>query len=157
MPIGAQRAASACPPSPIDLAAVLRLKRRADFVRVARAGRKWVAPGLILQVAKAPEGRNPGDRRAVVRVGFTVSRKMGIAVVRNRVRRRLKAAVGEVMPKFARAGHDFVVIGRAATRVRPYASLTADLKRGLKRLDALADRPAEAASSVSGTQSARLE
>lgn len=115
-----------------------------------------MAPGLILQVAKAPEGHDPGEGRAAVRVGFTVSRKVGNAVVRNRVRRRLKAAVGEVMPEFASAGHDFVVIGRAATPGRPYASLIADLKRGLKRLDALADRPGEAASSGGGTQMASL-
>ncbi|MDP6603783.1 MAG: ribonuclease P protein component [Rhodospirillales bacterium] len=156
MPIGAQRAASVCPPSPFELAAVLRIKRRVDFVRVARAGRKWVAPGLILQVLNAPEGGNSADGRAVVRVGFTVSRKVGNAVVRNRVRRRLRAAVGEVMPAFAGAGHDFVVIGRAATRRRPYASLITDLKRGLKRLDVFEDRPTEAASKGGAIQSARL-
>ncbi|HJO69501.1 MAG TPA: ribonuclease P protein component [Rhodospirillales bacterium] len=133
----------------------MRLKRRADFVRVARAGRKWVAPGLILQMAGASEGCNPADGRAVVRVGFTVSRKVGNAVVRNRVRRRLKAAVGEVMPAFASAGRDFVVIGRRATRGRPYSSLIADLKRGLKRLDAFEDRPAGAAATGGGMKTAR--
>lgn len=69
-------------------------------------------------------------------MGFTVSRKVGKAVQRNRARRRLRAAAEIVMPDLAREGHDFVVIGRAATLKRPFASLVRDLKKALMELDA---------------------
>ena len=72
-----------------------------------------------------------------MRVGFTVSRKVGNAVARNRARRRLRAAVDRVMPSRARPGHDFVVIGRAGTLTRPFDSLVRDLTTALRRLDAL--------------------
>lgn len=76
-----------------------------------------------------------------MRVGFTVSRKVGNAVARNRARRRLRAAVDRVMPTRARPGHDFVVIGRAGTLTRPFDSLVGDLTTALHRLDALDPEP----------------
>ena len=76
-----------------------------------------------------------------MRVGFTVSRKVGNAVARNRARRRLRAAVDQVIPTRARPGHDFVVIGRAATLTRPFNALVGDLTTALQRLDALDPEP----------------
>lgn len=130
------------------MAAVPRLKQRREFLRVAAVGRKWVAAGLILQAM-----RHPADERAraSVRVGFTVSRKVGGAVVRNRVRRRLRAAMEKVFPGQAAAGYDFVIIGRAATVKRSFGALVGDLETALRRLGAhredgkrRADRRAEA-------------
>jgi len=67
------------------------LKRRPEFLRVAAGRVKWVTPGLVLQA------RCRGDAEEEIRVGFTVSRKVGNAVRRNRARRRLRAAAGEVL------------------------------------------------------------
>lgn len=112
-----------------------RLKRRSDFLKVAGAARKWVAPGLILQVrAHEHEGLTPA--LPLFRVGFTVSRKVGGAVVRNRARRRLHAVVAEIMPYHAASGRDYVLIGRAATVRRPFDALAGDLETALKRLGA---------------------
>lgn len=69
-----------------------------------------------------------------LRVGFTVSRKVGNAVKRNRARRRLKAAAEQIMPVHAAPGYDYVVIGRQETLVRPFALLLQDLQAALKRL-----------------------
>lgn len=129
-----------------------RLKRRRDFLSVARTGRKWVAPGLILQirphmeVSGATRRRGNGTNGGVagppesdggtLRVGFTVSRKVGGAVVRNRARRRLRAAVQAVMPGHAAPGHDYVVIGRRATVARRFTALRDDLEMALRRLGA---------------------
>jgi ribonuclease P protein component len=112
-----------------------RLKRRSDFLRVAGAARKWVAPGLILQVRPHDEGAAAASLPPI-RVGFTVSRKVGGAVVRNRARRRLHAAVAALMPDHAASGRDYVLIGRAGTVRRPFAALTADLETALRRLGA---------------------
>src|SRR5688572_11858500 len=121
-----------------------RLKRRAEFLQVAAANRKWVAPGLILQVRRQPEPHAspteaaaapaaPDDARAAVRVGFTASRKVGNAVKRNRARRRLRAVAEQVLPHAA-PGNDFVLIARAATIDRDFDALRNDLVAGLKRL-----------------------
>jgi ribonuclease P protein component len=110
------------------MAALARLKRRAEFLRVAGTKRKWVAPGLILQAA--PRTTQNGEPR----IGYTASRKVGIAVVRNRARRRLKAAVAAMMPLHAVPGHDYVLVARAETARRPFAALVGDLETGLKRL-----------------------
>jgi ribonuclease P protein component len=106
-----------------------RLKKRADFLRIAAERRKWAAPGLILQAAPVPQ-----TEADVTRVGFTCSKKVGNAVARNRARRRLKAAAAELMPELATPGLDYVVIGRPETVSRPYSLLLQDLRAALKRV-----------------------
>jgi len=106
-----------------------RLKRRAEFLRVAAMRRKWAAEGLILQAAAAEQGLE-----SVPRIGFTVTKKIGNAVTRNRARRRLKAAAEQVMPDHAATGHDYVAIGRSTTVERPFALLVGDFEAALRRL-----------------------
>jgi len=112
--------------------AVPRLKRRSEFLRIAGTRRKFVAPGLILQLRKV--GGAPDA--AAIKVGFTVSRKVGNAVARNRAKRRLRAAADQILAGHASAGHEFVIIGRRGTLDRPFPALLKDLKTALKRLDA---------------------
>ena len=107
-----------------------RLTRRPEFLRVARGRRKAVAPGLVLQAASLePEISGPRPR-----VGFTASKKVGNAVARNRARRRLKAAVRDVLGERAGEAMDYVVIARAATVARPYAALLEDLRGAVDRV-----------------------
>lgn len=115
----------------MSLLRLIRLTRRKDFLFLAKEGRKAVASGLVLQVAPSSDEALRIDTVNIARVGFTVSSKVGNAVVRNRVRRRLKAAVTEVFPQSAQAGLDYVVIGRRAALKRPYGSLIKDLKYAL--------------------------
>jgi len=128
------------------MVAVGRLKRRPDFLRVAAGRRRWVAPGLILQALGHQVDQAAGT--AMPRVGFTASAKVGGAVVRNRARRRLRAVAAAVLPEYASAGHDYVLIARAGTVSRPFSALIADLESGLRRLglyreasNAMAERP----------------
>ncbi len=113
-------------------APIERLKQRSEFLRVAAARRKWVTPGLILQAASMPAG--PDNR--TFRIGYTASRKVGGAVRRNRARRRLRAAVAEVMANRAQAGRDYVLIARPATVERRFTDLISDLKSALDGLAA---------------------
>lgn len=113
---------------------VERLKTRRQFLRVAAGKRKWAAPGIVLQVAP-----QPSDDRAVSegpRYGLTVSKRVGNAVVRNRARRRLRAAAEEVLPRCAVATHDYVLIGRQGTPSRDFGELKNDLETGLRKLGA---------------------
>ena len=121
--------------------AIGRLKTRPEFLKVAATGAKWVTPGLVLQARQRPAVTGPTsmatatDTRAEwVRVGFTVSRKVGNAVRRNRARRRLRAVVAELLPEHGRAGCDYVLIGRAGTLDRRYTDLVSDLRTALVQI-----------------------
>lgn len=127
--------------APHERLCLSRLKRRADFLRVAGMRRKWVTPGLLLQVAPAPENAPVSEVADILRLGFTVSRKVGNAVTRNRARRRLKAAADHVMPLHAAPGFDYVLIGRRETVARPFSLLLQDLQTALKRLNVMQPEP----------------
>lgn len=114
-------------------AGIPRLKKRPEFLRVAATRKKWVATGLILQVRRRNESESDV---ASPRVGFTVSRKVGNAVYRNRVRRRLRAAADLVMGEHASGGHDFVIIGRQGTIKRSFSDILSDLETALKKMGA---------------------
>jgi ribonuclease P protein component len=116
--------------------AVGRLKRRAEFLRVAASRRKWAAPGLILQAAPAEPQVDNSASAHTIRVGFTCSKKVGNAVARNRAKRRLRAAAREVIGVEGKPSHDYVLIGRTETLRRPYALLLQDLRTALKRVGA---------------------
>ncbi len=91
-------------------------------------------PGFVLQLAPAPAELS----RPAIRVGFTVSRKVGNAVERNRVRRRLREVARQVIPAQALPDFDYVLVGRQAALGRDFATLRQELVEALKRLKALA-------------------
>ena len=109
-----------------ELLAVKMLTARSDFVVVQSKGKKWVSHGLILQVYK-----NDLD---IIRIGYTVSKKVDkSAVKRNRIKRRLRSIVGEIIPTHAKNGYDYILVGRKLTATRPYETLKNDLKWCLKK------------------------
>ena len=112
-------------PGPI-VAPPQRLKQRADFLRAAKNGRKAAMPGLVLQALAQAE---PGPAR----IGFTVTKKVGNAVIRNRTRRRLKEATRLLLQERPVASVDLVLIGRDTTRARPFSALMDDIRRALTK------------------------
>jgi ribonuclease P protein component len=113
------------------------LKTRADFLRVAASGRRAVRPGLMLQAAGCPSGAVDSG---LVRVGFTASRKVGNAVVRNRAKRRLRAAASEILARDGEPGTDYVLIARAGTGTRRYLDLIGDLAGALRQVSRQSER-----------------
>jgi ribonuclease P protein component len=105
------------------------IKKRSDFL-AANAGRRAATPGFVLLV----RDRKDGD--VLKRVGFTVSKKIGNAVIRNRMKRRFRALAREVIPARGHAGCDHVMIGRIAGIERDYGLLRQDLTRALQRIAA---------------------
>lgn len=130
--------------------AVRTLKKRAEFLRL-RGGARFATPAFVLETrpseleaatAATPARPDAADTQlSDMRFGYTVTKKLGGAVMRNRIRRRLKAAVSVVAPKFALSGHDYVLVARAAAYDRAFPDLKKDLERALQRVHHAAANP----------------
>lgn len=119
----APSAVSLCPGGGDPVLATLR--KRADFLRAASARRQGTA-GFLLQ------GRDRADGDPAIRLGFTASKKIGNAVMRNRAKRRLRALAREILPPLAKPGWDYVLVARPeATVTRDFAHLRDDLRSAL--------------------------
>jgi ribonuclease P protein component len=103
-----------------------RLTRRTDFLAAARG---WRASGSAF-VVQARRRAEDGPAR----IGFTVSRQVGNAVERNRVRRRLREMVRLSEGGGMHGGHDYVLIGRRAALAAPFGELRQDLDAALRRI-----------------------
>jgi ribonuclease P protein component len=121
---GAECAARA---RPQEAQRLTTIKRRADFL-AANTGLRASTPGFVLLV-RAREDTDPG-----MRVGFTVTRKIGGAVVRNRMKRRFRALAREIISTKGVPGADHVMIGRAKGIEREFATLKNELAGALERL-----------------------
>ena len=104
------------------------LKKRADFVQVSHAGASIATKGVVLQYYKR------SCDAPCARVGFTATKRLGNAVIRNRVKRRLRAAAQDVFSSMGDAGYDYVLIGRYTTASRPYHMLIKDIKYALHQV-----------------------
>ena len=105
-----------------------RLRQRADFLAAA-SGIKTTAAAFVLQARKRSDD-------GPARLGFTVSKKVGNAVERNRVRRRLREIVRRSGADRMRSGHDYVLIGRRAALNVPFDRITLDFEVALRRVHA---------------------
>lgn len=124
-------AVSVCPECPAQAVGptIQVLIKRADFLRASRAARRATGT-MIVQARKRPAGQATG-----IRVGFTCSKKVGNAVARNRAKRRLRAAMREVLPHLGQDGWDYVLIGRhEKTIAAPFETLLHDLTYAVKKL-----------------------
>ena len=114
---------------------LVTIKRRADFLRV-RGGRRWSNPAFALEAMARDETIKPVVEPPTARFGFTVTKKLGNAVVRNRIKRRLREAVRHSASPYCRADFDYVLIARGAALARAFADLKGDLVSALQRVHA---------------------
>ena len=119
---------------------LVTLQRRSEFLRIRNALR-WATAAFVLE-AKSREGWSPPVPvpAEIARFGFTVTKQLGGAVKRNRIRRRLKAVVS-LKSEHARPGFDYVVIARAAAGTRIFADLLQDFELGFDRLHSRPPKP----------------
>ncbi len=110
-------------------AGLTTLKRRAEFLRI-RKGARSATQSFVLEAKRQAEGALAGKAR----FGFTVSRAVGGAVDRNRIKRRLKAAVRDLAGEHAQRDFDYVVIARRPALDCDFAGLVADLAKAFERV-----------------------
>ncbi len=103
-----------------------RLKKRAEFLFV-RDGRYRAQGAVVVQARKNPNQEG-------LRVGFTATKKIGNAVIRNRAKRRLRETARKLLPEYGVPGTDYVFIARQNTCSRTYSDLVDDVKKALLTL-----------------------
>lgn len=109
---------------------LVTLKKRAEFLRV-RGGARWATPSFVIEAKRRPESGAPDE---APRFGFTVTKKLGNAVVRNRIRRRLKSLIRGLGDNRADPAFDYVIIARSDSFIRPFKQLAADLDIALNKI-----------------------
>ncbi|MGD9829491.1 MAG: ribonuclease P protein component [Hyphomicrobiaceae bacterium] len=122
------------------------LRKRAEFLKV-RGGARWATPAFVME-ARSRDGdtgsKDGGEGAAAApRFGFTVTKRIGNAVVRNRIRRRLREALRRMVgvqavtdaeaSRHVMPGHDYVLIARSAAAERPFDQLLKDLAMAFER------------------------
>lgn len=136
------------------------LKKRKDFLWV-RGGRRWATASLVLEGRRKPGKadnamrredntdslpgkslleKNPGIAEDEPRFGFTVTRRVGNAVIRNRIKRRLRETVRQVAPHCAKPGYDYVLVGRRAALDRSFADMLRDLEIAFPKVHGLSKK-----------------
>lgn len=108
---------------------VVRLKRRPQFL-FARSGTSYRTKSMVVQARRRPDWSKNGQ----IGEGFTATKKIGNAVLRNRAKRRLKAAARQLLPIHGRRGVDYVFIARQQTASLAWARLLDDMEKALLSL-----------------------
>lgn len=128
--VARQDAEAANAPAVLSCGMPATLLKRADFLRAAKA-RRVPCPAFLVQA----RARDDEDAPSGARIGYTCTKKLGNAVTRNRAKRRLRAVARAVLPRHARDGWDYVLVGRPDVTVsHDFAAMCADLKRALRKL-----------------------
>lgn len=110
---------------PQEAVRLITLRKRSEFL-AANHGKRAASGGLVLLV------RDRADGDPQIRVGFTVTKKIGNAVVRNRMKRRFRELARHILPLSGIPGADHVLIGRPSGIEKPFTALSVDLKRALQ-------------------------
>jgi ribonuclease P protein component len=119
---------------------IQRLTRRPQFLAAAKGVHAARGAVLCQKLARDPDSPHSPEP-ALIRAGFTATKRLGGAVVRNRAKRRLREAARALLPVHGEAGSDYVFIARQGAAERPWDRLLDDMKRALISL-ASQERPA---------------
>ena len=110
---------------------ILVIRKRPDFL-AANRGKRFVSSGFVLLAFKRRDDHPVAKN--TIRYGITVTKKIGNAVARNRMKRRFRALLAEILPKYGIAGVDHIMIGRKQNIEPEFAIMKTELEKGLKHL-----------------------
>lgn len=110
------------------------IKKRPDFL-AANRGKRYATPGFVLLV------HDRRDDDPTKRLGITITKKVGNAVVRNRMRRRFRELAAELLPALGKAGADHILIGREGGIERDFGQLREEMVKALGKLGSASPLP----------------
>jgi ribonuclease P protein component len=105
------------------------ITHRSSFVRMNASAARFVVSSFILQMIE-----NPALGQDEMRVGYTVTKKLGGAVVRNRIKRRLREAVRKAVPAHAKPQRDYVFIARSKALECEFSELVREMEFAFSRI-----------------------
>ncbi len=108
------------------------LTKRADFLRLQNSKRKWITSSYILLILPKKQDNTQDD----IRVGYTVTKKVGNSPERSRIKRRLKELTRLHLSQHGKKDFDYLFIGRANAKHENFATMVKNLEKGLIFLDA---------------------
>lgn len=115
-----------------NMKSIDRLKKRSDFLYVQKNGQKWIAKTMIVEICP--------NQDLGIRFGLTVSKKVSkLAVLRNRLKRRLRSACLNILGDYKLQNVDIVVVGRVGAENIAFDTLQNDLRWCLKKMDIYPD------------------
>lgn len=109
------------------------IKNRRDFLTLNGSKHKFVASGFILVAKERPYDHPIKD---ISRIGYTVTKKMGNAVIRNRIKRRLREAARKTVPHLMQPGFDYMLISRPSALACEFSALIRDMEIAFSRIHA---------------------
>lgn len=107
---------------------LVSLKKRQEFIDIAKKGDSVATKGLVLQVLPFSN-----ENESIINIGFTATKKIGNAVKRNKVKRKLRSLAREIISEKADSKYKYVLIGRYSTTSRKLSDLEKDLKYALHK------------------------
>lgn len=112
--------------------ACVTIKKRSDFLLAAASGKKFITNSLILQMVKRSAAHPTTPE--TVRIGYTVTKKMGNAVIRNRIKRRLRESARLISAKHGQSGYDYVIVSRHKALTCNFSDLQRDMEFAFTRI-----------------------
>jgi len=112
----------------MPLVLIKTIKKRIDFIKVSKEGRRFFAKGFILQKYK----RTVGLEKDTIRIGFTITKKIGGAVIRNKIKRRFRTIIREIFTKYLKKNYDYVIIANKKSLIMDYKELKSDVIKTVK-------------------------
>jgi|GEM_PF-3179383 len=112
-----------------------RPQKRREFLRIASTGDRLVTPGIVLQ--RGPRHDNPKntDANRPPTIGYTASRKVGNAIARNLVKRRMREIARSLLQHYLPNDRDYVLVGRRAATKRSLQRMAVDIQKALEKSD----------------------
>ena len=108
------------------------IKKRVDFLKISKKGEKKFTKGFILQKIKRNDFKKISLSENFIRVGLTVTKKVGTAVIRNKIKRRLRNLSNEILTTVGKKNFDYVIIANKKTAMMKYKDLREDLIKAIK-------------------------
>tara|TARA_Y100000590_G_scaffold469895_1_gene660476 strand:+ start:818 stop:1162 length:345 start_codon:yes stop_codon:yes gene_type:complete len=114
----------------MPLVLIKTIKKRIDFIKVSKEGRRFFAKGFILQKYKRSLSNETKDN--IARIGYTITKRIGGAVIRNKIKRRFRAIIKETLNSYLKKNYDYVIIANKKSLDMDYKELKNDLIKAIK-------------------------